>query len=153
MSNRSEQMVPHFDRLPEPEQIGQMATWLAQAGLESLELSNEAAGLKLRICVRQTASGATAPDAPTAAQPDASAGLVAVKTPYFGHLCLTHPQRDSAFSPVGAKVAQGDIVALLTLDSLQLPVHAPVAGTVATVTGQAGALVGYGTTIMQIQPD
>ncbi|MGS0646568.1 biotin/lipoyl-containing protein [Komagataeibacter melomenusus] len=153
MTNRSEQVVPHFDRLPEPEQIGQMATWLAQAGLESLELCNEAAGLKLRIRVGQGAPAAMPAHAPPAAQPDAGAGLVAVKTPYFGHLCLVHPQRDSAFAPVGTKVAQGDIVALLTLDSLQVPVPAPVAGRVAEVTGQAGALVGYGTVIMQIQPD
>ncbi|CAM2766397.1 acetyl-CoA carboxylase biotin carboxyl carrier protein subunit [Komagataeibacter xylinus] len=153
MSNRSEPLVPHFDRLPEPEQIGQMATWLAQAGLESLELCNEAAGLKLRIRVERAAPAATCPHAPPAAQSDVTAGWVAVKTPYFGHLCLTHPQRESAFAPVGAKVAQGDTVALLTLDRMQLPVPAPVAGTVVEVTGQAGALVGYGTVIMQIQPD
>ncbi|AQU88749.1 hypothetical protein B0W47_16320 [Komagataeibacter nataicola] len=153
MNNRSEQLVPHFDRLPEPEQIGQMATWLAQAGLESLELCNEAAGLKLRIRVGQATSAAASPHAPVAAQPDAGGGVVAVKTPYFGHLCLTHPQRDTAFAPLGAKVAQGDMVALVTLDSLQVPVSAPVAGTVAKVTGEAGALVGYGAVIMQIQPD
>ncbi|MBE7728747.1 biotin/lipoyl-containing protein [Komagataeibacter sp. FXV3] len=152
MNNRSEQLVPHFDRLPEPEQIAQMATWLAQAGLDSLELTNEAAGLKLRIRVGQAG---TAPPAAQAAAPqeDAGAGHVAVKTPYFGHLCLTHPSRDTPFAPVGTGVAQGDVVALLTLDSLQVPVIAPVAGTVVDVVGQPGALVGYGATVMHIQPD
>ena len=153
MNNSSERLVPHFDRLPEPEQIGEIATWLAQAGLESLELCNEAAGRKLRIRVGQGAPAVTPAHAPPASQPDAGGELIAVKTPYFGHLCLTHPQRDTAFAPVGAKVAQGDTVALLTLDSLQVPVPALVAGTVAEVTGQAGELVGYGTAIMQIQPD
>ncbi|NPC88822.1 hypothetical protein HNH97_07860, partial [Gluconacetobacter entanii] len=57
MNNRSEQLVPHFDRMPDPDQIVQMATWLAQAGLESLELTNEAAGLRLRLCVEQAAPG------------------------------------------------------------------------------------------------
>ena len=156
MNNRSEQLVPHFDRLPEPEQISQMAAWLAQAGLESLELSNEAAGLKLRIRVDQVIPAAATPQMVAPSQPqadaDAGAGQVAVKTPYFGHLCLTHPLRDAPFAPAGAQVAQGDTVALLILDSLTIPVVAPVAGTVVEVAGQAGALVGYGTTIMHIQP-
>lgn len=50
-------------------------------------------------------------------------------------------------------MTQGETVALLTLDSLQVPVPAPVSGTVVDVTGQPGALVGYGAAIMQIQPD
>ncbi|MHC0612075.1 acetyl-CoA carboxylase biotin carboxyl carrier protein [Komagataeibacter oboediens] len=153
MNNRSEQLVPYFDRLPDPEQIGQMATWLAQAGLESLELTNEAAGLKLRIRVEQAAAAITAPLTGVASQPNDGAGRVAVKTPYFGHLCLVHPLRDTSFAPVGTKVTQGETVALLTLDSLQVPVPAPVSGTVVDVTGQPGALVGYGAAIMQIQPD
>lgn len=151
MTNRSEQLVPHFDRLPDPEQIGQMATWLAQAGLDGLELTNEAAGLKLRIRVGQAAT--VPPAAPAVApQVDAGAGHVAVKTPYFGHLCLTHPLRDTPFAPAGTRVAQGDVVALLTLDSLQVPVTAPVAGTVVDVVGQPGALVGYGAPVMHILP-
>ncbi|WP_010509375.1 biotin/lipoyl-containing protein [Komagataeibacter europaeus] len=152
MNNRSEQLVPHFDRLPEPEQITQMATWLAQAGLDSLELTNEAAGLKLRIRVGQADTGLPAAQA-AAPQAHAGAGHVAVRTPYFGHLCLTHPLRDAPFAPVGTKVAQGDVVALLTLDSLQVPVTTPAAGTVVDVVGQPGALVGYGATVMHIQPD
>ncbi|GCE82412.1 biotin/lipoyl-containing protein [Komagataeibacter diospyri] len=152
MNNRSEQLVPHFDRLPEPEQIVQMATWLAQAGLDSLELTNEAAGLKLRIRAEQVAT--ILPTAQAAAQQaDVGAGDVAVKTPYFGHLCLTHPSSDTPFAPVGTKVVQGEVVALLTLDSLQVQVTAPVAGTVVDIVGQPGALVGYGATVMQIRPD
>ena len=153
MNNRSEQVVPHFDRLPDPEQIVQMATWLVQAGLETLELTNEAAGLKLRVCVEQAATG-TAP-APQAAVPPSVTipGTVAVTTPYFGHLCLTHPMRDTPFAPPGTKVAQGEVVALLTLDTLQVPVVAPVAGTVTDVVAQPGAVVGYGATVMHIRPD
>ncbi|MCE2574180.1 biotin/lipoyl-containing protein [Komagataeibacter sp. FNDCR2] len=152
MNTRPEQLVPAFDRLPEPEQIAQMATWLAQAGLDSLELSNEAAGLKLRIRVGQAAIAAVSP---TVAAPPAQAGtaMVAVKAPYFGHLCLTHPLRDAPFAPVGAKVGQGDVVALLTLDTLQVPVPAPVAGTVVDIVAQPDALVGYGAVILNIQPD
>ncbi|GBQ64124.1 biotin/lipoyl-containing protein [Komagataeibacter swingsii] len=152
MNNRPEQLVPPFDRLPEPEQIAQMATWLAQAGLDSLELTNAAAGLKLRIRVGQAAP---VPPAAQAAPPqaDAGAGRVAVTTPYFGHLCLTHPLRDAPFAPAGTRVAQGDVVALLTLDSLQVPVTAPVAGMVVDVVGQPGALVGYGAPVLHIQPD
>ncbi|MBY4640154.1 hypothetical protein K6L44_09175 [Gluconacetobacter entanii] len=153
MNNRSEQLVPHFDRMPDPDQIVQMATWLAQAGLESLELTNEAAGLRLRLCVEQAAPG-VAPPAPVAAPPpDGGAGTVAATAPCFGHLCLTHPLRDAPFAPVGAKVAQGDVIALLTLETLQLSVVAPVTGTVTEVVAQPGVLLGYGATIMHIRPD
>ncbi|POF62615.1 hypothetical protein CFR73_12175 [Novacetimonas maltaceti] len=154
MNNRPEQLVPHFDRLPEPEQIVQMATWLAQAGLQSLELVNEAAGLRLRLCVGQADSG-TAPAAPSGAVASSAAGAqaVTVTTAYFGRLCLAHPSRDVPLAPVGTKVAQGEVVALLALESLLLPVVAPVAGTVTEVIGQSGALVGYGAAVMRIRPD
>ncbi|GAB6968783.1 hypothetical protein JCM25156A_28210 [Komagataeibacter kakiaceti JCM 25156] len=153
MNTRPEQLVPAFDRLPEPEQIARMATWLAQAGLDSLELANEAAGLKLRIRVGQVAMGTTSAPIVAPAAPQAGTTTVAVKATYFGHLCLTHPLRDAPFAPVGAKVGQGDVVALLTLDTLQVPVPAPVAGTVVEIVAQPDALLGYGAVILHIQPD
>ncbi|PYD74661.1 biotin/lipoyl-containing protein [Novacetimonas pomaceti] len=152
MSNRSEHLLPPFEKLPAPEDIERIAQWLAQAGLEGLELSNAAAGLKLRIRVGQGAVPCVAPPRDDAGA-DARVGTVAVTAPYFGHLCLAHPSRDASFAPVGGRVGKGDVVALLRLDTLLLRVVAPVAGTVTEVAGQPDALLGYGAEIMRIRPD
>ena len=151
MSNPSE-LLPDFNTLPEPEEISQIATWLAQAGLESLELSNDA-GTGLCIRVTQAAAGAAEiPSVPSSpAEPVAGAGTVAVSAPYFGHLCLDRPMGDGPFAPVGSMVKQDDVVALLTLDTLQVPVRAPVDGEVVEIVATPGALLGYGAEIMTIR--
>lgn len=153
MSNPPE-LVPDFDRLPEPGEISQIATWLVEAGLDSLELSNDA-GLRLRIRVPTAAAPAEEGMAsePVMPQAEAGEGTVTVRAPYFGKLCLTHPMRDSAFAPVGATVGQDDVVALLTLGSLQVPVRAPVGGVVEQVVAQPDELLGYGAAILQMRPD
>ncbi|RFD19590.1 hypothetical protein DY926_10495 [Komagataeibacter melaceti] len=153
MSNPPE-LVPDFDRLPEPGEISQIATWLAEARLDSLELSNDA-GLRLRIRVPAAAAPVEKGMASEPAMPQAEAGegTVTVRAPYFGKLCLTHPMRDSVFAPVGATVGQDDVVALLTLGSLQVPVRAPVGGVVEQVVAQPDELLGYGAAILQIRPD
>lgn len=152
MSNPSE-LLPDFNTLPEPEEISQIATWLSEAGLESLELSNDT-GTRLRIRVAQaaadTAEISSVPACP--AEPVAGVGTVAVSAPYFGHLCLDRPMGDGAFAPVGSMVRQDDVVALLTLDTLQVPVRAPVDGKVVEIVATPGALLGYGTEIMTIRP-
>lgn len=150
MSN-TPRLIPAFDTLPAPEEIARIADWLADAGLDSLELSNDA-GVRLRIRTSQPA--AVQGDGPAAlpCPPCAGIGTVAVTAPYFGHLCLSHPLRDAPFAPVGAQVSQHDVVALLTLGSLQLPVRAPVGGEVVEVVAQPGALLGYGAKILEIRP-
>lgn len=152
MSNRPEHLLPPFEKLPAPEEIERIAQWLAQAGLEGLELSNAAAGLKLRIRVGQDAVPCVVVPRDGAGV-DGGVGTVAVTAPYFGHLCLAHPLRDAPFAPVGARVGKGDVVALLRIDTLLLRVVAPVAGMVMEVVGQHGALLGYGAEIMRIHPD
>ncbi|GBQ87457.1 acetyl-CoA carboxylase biotin carboxyl carrier protein [Gluconacetobacter johannae DSM 13595] len=147
----SSKLIPDLDTLPEIAEIGQIATWLAEAGLESVELSNCMGG-RLRLSVAQAPSavgqGMIAQPVP---QP-AVAELVAAKAPFFGRLCLVNPLGEEAFAPVGSTVRKGDIVALLTLETLQVPVTAPIDGEVVEIVGQAEDLVGYGTEILMIRP-
>ena len=151
--NNTPKLIPAFDTLPGPDEIAQIAGWLAEAGLESLELSNDA-GVRLLIRVPQAAEAAEGQAGiPAPAQLAEVAETVAVTAPYFGHLCLTYPLRDAPFAPVGARVSRDDVVALLTLGSLQLPVRAPVGGEVVDVVAQPGALLGYGAKILEIRPD
>ncbi|EGG76890.1 acetyl-CoA carboxylase biotin carboxyl carrier protein [Gluconacetobacter sp. SXCC-1] len=151
--NNAPKLIPAFDTLPDPDEIARIAGWLADAGLESLELSNDA-GIRLLIRVPQAAQAEEGQDRlPAPARLAEAVDTVAATAPYFGHLCLTHPLRDVPFAPVGAQVSRNDVVALLTLESLQLPVRAPVSGEVVDVVAQPGALLGYGAKILEIRPD
>ncbi|WP_323989803.1 biotin/lipoyl-containing protein [Nguyenibacter sp. L1] len=142
-------MVPDRETLPDIAEIGRIAEWLAAAGLTFLELSS-GPGSRLRISVDPNpvpAAPATSP-----ALPSGAAGSILAKAPFFGRLCLRHPSRDDPFAPVGATVRQGDVVALLTIDTLQIPVTAPVDGVVTDVLEQPDTLVGYGADILAIRP-
>ncbi|WP_338029653.1 acetyl-CoA carboxylase biotin carboxyl carrier protein [Gluconacetobacter tumulisoli] len=144
-------VIPDLDTLPDIEEIGQIATWLAEAGVESVELSSCVGG-RLRISVAPVSlpvgQGVIAQPVP---QP-AAVELVAAKAPFFGRLCLVRPPGEDAFAPVGSTVHKGDIVALLTLETLQVPVTAPVDGEIVEIVGRAGDLVGYGAEILKIRP-
>ncbi|MBB2205434.1 acetyl-CoA carboxylase biotin carboxyl carrier protein subunit [Gluconacetobacter takamatsuzukensis] len=137
-------LLPDLSTLPDVAEIAQITTWLAEAGLASMDLSN-AAGARLRLTV------APSPVTPPPAAP-APAETITATAPYFGHLALRHPLRAEPFAPLGATVRKGDTIALLTLDTLQVPVTAPADGIVAEILGQEGALVGYGAAILSIRP-
>ncbi|MBM9400154.1 hypothetical protein JUN65_00915 [Gluconacetobacter azotocaptans] len=116
-----------------------------------MELSSCMGG-RLRISVAQmplpVGQDVIAPSVP---QP-AVAEVVAAKAPFFGRLCLVNPLGEEAFAPVGSTVREGDIVALLTLETLQVPVTAPIDGEVVEIVGRADDLVGYGAEILRIRP-
>ncbi|MFW7268070.1 biotin/lipoyl-containing protein [Gluconacetobacter sp. Hr-1-5] len=137
-------LLPDLSTLPNVEEIAQLTIWLAEAGLSAMELSN-ASGGKLRIAVAQAPAAAPQP------VPEAPETRTAT-APYFGRLALCHPLRQEPFAPVGARVCKGDTIALLTLDTLQLPVTAPADGTVVEVLAQEDMLLGYGAGILTIRP-
>jgi acetyl-CoA carboxylase biotin carboxyl carrier protein len=143
-------LIPEFDTIPDVDDIGQIATWLVDAGLDSLELSNE--GLRLRISVSCTAASEPAPShAPSFVETANEA--VDVRAPYFGVLSLAKPLEETACAPLGASVHKDGVVAFLVSGALLIPVLAPTSGAVVDVVGQAGELIGYGATIMRLRPD
>lgn len=144
-------LLPSFDSVSDPDDIGKIADLLVEAGLETLELSNQE-GSRLFIKVSQPQSCQHEQSPSSAPQVSAPETAVSVKTPYFGLLSYTHPLREEPFAPVGSRVQKDDVVALLTLETLQIPVLAGADGEVTEITAQAGTLVGFGTTIMKIEP-
>lgn len=139
-------LLPDLSTLPNGEEIGQIAAWLAEAGLASVELANGAGG-RLRIAVAPPSAPAPAPQpAATSTGPE----TITATAPFFGRLALRHPLRQDPFAPVGSIVRKGDTIALLTIDSLQIPVAAPADGTVTEILGQEDALIGYGAPILTI---
>lgn len=138
-------LLPDLSTLPNVEEIAQLTAWLAEAGLSAMELSN-ASGGKLRIAVAHSHAPVAVP------QPLPAPDTCTVTAPYFGRLALCPPLGQEPFAPIGARVCKGDTIALLTLDTLQIPVTAPVDGTVVEVLAQDDTLVGYGAGIFIIRP-
>nr|WP_246670555.1 biotin/lipoyl-containing protein [Agrobacterium sp. ICMP 6402] len=62
-----------------------------------------------------------------------------------------HPQRPDRAVQLGQSVAKGEIVAFVTTGLLIVPVIAEKAGTVSEIVAEAGALVGYGSTLLKTE--
>jgi acetyl-CoA carboxylase biotin carboxyl carrier protein len=134
-------------------EIRQLAGWLEASGVTSIEVGRPGESLRLTAGGgRGKAAGAAAlpPPAPPAAvagpSPDGARAASA------GVFLRAHPMRDRPFARAGDSVQQGAIVGLLRVGALVTPVLAPVAGTVAEPIAADGAVVGYGTPLMAIEP-
>lgn len=130
--------------------IEQLSTWLAQAGIDRLELS----GPDGRLCLERAATDENGPaDADAAiraaeAEIDKKPGF-AVHSPGAGILLHRHPMRGTPLAPCGARIRAGQTVALLQIGALLLPVDAFRDGTVTGLLADDGALVGFGTEIIE----
>jgi acetyl-CoA carboxylase biotin carboxyl carrier protein len=126
-----------------PDEIRQIAAWLAEAGINDLELTGPGTRLKLTL-KGGTATPATAPE--PAHPPSLIARAIGVFLP-------THPWRDAALVQPGQRVAAGQIVALLQVGSLLQPVAAPADGIIGRCLATPGELVGFGTPLLEFTPD
>ncbi|MES2711525.1 MAG: acetyl-CoA carboxylase biotin carboxyl carrier protein subunit [Pseudomonadota bacterium] len=125
-----------------PDDIRQIADWLAEAGLAELELTGPGTRLKLTVgAVRPADAAGPAPTLP---------GVVA---PGTGLFMAVHPSRDAAFVSPGQRVMAGQLVALLQVGALLQPVAAPADGIVGHCLAAPGTLVGFGTPLMDFTPD
>lgn len=148
--------VPNFETLPNSEEVVQISEWLKDAGLSSLELSN-AHGTRLRISVgnyEPTATPTSALVSPSAqTHPEKTPSTdIPVKAPYFGNVLLCNPVTKKEFAPEGSSVQAEDTVAMLQIGELTVPITAPQNGTVAQFIAKEGDLVGYGQTVLTLQP-
>ena len=131
--------------------IEQLSAWLAQAGIDRLELS----GPDGLLCLGRAEQDENGPaDADTAIETteaaiDGEHGFD-VRAPGAGILLHRHPMRDTPLAPCGARIHAGQTVALLQIGALLLPVDAFHDGTVASLLADDGALVGFGTEIIEL---
>lgn len=148
--------VPNFETLPNSEEVVQISQWLKDAGLSSLELSN-AHGTRLRISVGDydppapPSAALASPSAQTHPEKALSTDIP-VKAPYFGNVLLCNPVTKKEFAPEGSSVRAEDTVAMLQIGELTVPITAPQNGTVAQFTAKEGDLIGYGQTVLTLQP-
>jgi acetyl-CoA carboxylase biotin carboxyl carrier protein len=131
--------------------IEQISAWLAEAGIDHFELSGPNRRLRLARAGRESSG----PDDVFLEIDLAEAGIGAdhrftVNAPAVGILLHQHPMQEMPLAPCGSRIRAGQTVALLQIGALLLPVSAPRDGTVIDQLVQQGALVGYGTGIIEL---
>ncbi|MBT2321989.1 acetyl-CoA carboxylase biotin carboxyl carrier protein subunit [Variovorax paradoxus] len=130
-----------------PEQLQQLATWLAGTDIGLLELRTPEGSLRLG---RNSASPGEIVQLD--ARDDDGAPAPAIATaPSVGMFLHGHPLHPAALVRIGERVSMGQAVGLLQIGPLLLPVGAPQAGVVAAVRVAAGHTVGYGTALLELE--
>ena len=72
------------------------------------------------------------------------------KAPMFGHFLPIHPQRQAPEVMPGDAVEAGQFLGFVDAGGVLHPVTAPVAAVVGRILPEAGALVGYGEAIVEL---
>ena len=133
--------------------LQQLSASLDDAGIGLLELRGP--GVLLRL--GRDAAEAAPPGERIVATPDTSTGAqppgVTVNAPAAGVFLHAHPMQSTSLAPVGTRVDAGAPLGLLQIGALLLPVLAPRAAIVAGLLVADGALVGYGTPLVDLDPD
>ena len=124
--------------------VDQLLSWLAEAGIDYLELSGPDRQLRLGGAVEQGIQADMAVHAGAVTQ------AVTVRAPLVGTLLRSHPIRRVPLAPCGSLVRAGQTVALLQVGSLLVPIDAPCDGVVVEEVAQEGALVGFGAEITRL---
>ncbi|MCA0919973.1 biotin/lipoyl-containing protein [Pseudooceanicola nanhaiensis] len=133
-----------------PAQLSGLAAQMRAHGVTELDLRLPG-GERIRLAAAAPARPAPAPARATPpARPDAARTIPA---PGPGRLMFTHPARTQPAARPGDRVAPGDIVAWLAVESLISPVTAPAAGTLGDAQAEDGALLGYGSPVFTLVPD
>jgi acetyl-CoA carboxylase biotin carboxyl carrier protein len=127
--------------------IKQISVWLTEAGIDQFELSGPNGQLRLGRAGRQGEAAAEVD--PAEAEIDARYSFTA-NAPAAGILLHRHPMQKTPLAPCGNRIRAGQTVALLQIGALLLPINAPRDGIVTDLMVQHGALVGYGTEIVEL---
>lgn len=129
--------------IPDIERLAQI---LERSGVDAIEIDEPGLTLKLVVDAgTRLAAAAT----PVAAVTDHS---VIAKADIAGHFLAAHPWQDKPLVAPGQRVEAGAIIGLVKIGLLYAPVVSPVTGTVDAMMAESGAMVGYGTPIVRIQP-
>ena len=156
---------PQQEGSVEQKLIRELAALLDETGLSEIEI--EKSGLKVRVArtlrtveaavaARHDAAlapsaGPAAPAPATAAPADLSKHPGAVKSPMVGTAYRAPEPGAPPFIEVGARVAQGDTLAIIEAMKTMNQIPAPKAGTVAAILFENGQPVEYGEPLVIIE--
>jgi acetyl-CoA carboxylase biotin carboxyl carrier protein len=133
--------------------LQQLSASLDAAGIDLLELRGPGVLLRLGRDAADVAAvrerGVSAP-APSKCTPSCG---VTVTAPSAGVFLHAHPMQSTPLALVGAPVPAGAPIGLLQVGALLLPVSAPRSAVVAGLRVAHGTLVGYGTPLVDLDPD
>ena len=131
--------------------LQQLSAWLAATDIARLELHGPGVDLRLR---RNGASVEPFEDAAPAAAgaPPAAAARLTVAASSVGVFLQSHPLHTAPLVRPGAAVRAGQPLALLQIGALLLPVVAPRNATIVGTLAAHGAIVGYATPLIELEP-
>lgn len=126
------------------EEVQQLSRWLEATDIDLLELQGPGEHLRLR---RNGTRVEIVPFDTAGNEPEPRV-VAAASVGVFLH---GHPLRAEPLVSPGAVVRAGQVVGLLRIGALLLPVTAPQDGILAGMLAEQGAIVGYGTPLVELQ--
>ncbi|MDE3108606.1 MAG: acetyl-CoA carboxylase biotin carboxyl carrier protein [Acidobacteriota bacterium] len=146
--------------------VAEILRLLESSSFDTLSLEMNGVKLNLRrgsaVAVRESAPPAQAPQSAAEAPqpvppsrkstPPSEAGLKDIASPLLGIFYRAPKPGEPPFVEVGAKVEADTVIGIIEVMKLMNSVRAGVAGQVAEILAQNGALVEYGETIMRVRP-
>lgn len=135
----------------ESNELRQLSEMLRTSGFTCLEFSR--AGESVRLAVSPGSGAVTIAHMETPGDAVASAAnAVTAQAGSAGVFLAAHPLRDAPFVRVGQTVAEGDVLGLLKIGPIYAPIPAPAAGVVSKIVAAEGALLGFGSPVMELGP-
>ncbi|MFK3780244.1 acetyl-CoA carboxylase biotin carboxyl carrier protein [Agrobacterium sp. NPDC089420] len=138
-----------ISRYSEPGTIADLAAHLARNNVSAIEIETPDGSLKIVAMAGGQAAAARRP-IETAKVP-VKAGDILARAPMAGIFIPAHPQHPDRAVQTGQSVTKGEVVAFVAAGLVIVPVIAEKAGTVGEIVAEAGALVGYGSTLLKTE--
>ena len=138
-----------ISRYSEPGTIADLAAHLEHNNVSAIEIETPDGSFKIAAMAGGQAPAAQRPI--EAAKAPEKARDILARAPMAGIFTPAHPQRPDRAVQTGQSVAKGEIVAFVAAGSALVPVIAEKAGTVSEIVTEAGALVGYGSTLLKTE--
>jgi acetyl-CoA carboxylase biotin carboxyl carrier protein len=133
------------------DQLHKLSEWMAEAGIDELELT----GPNFRL--RLDGGGPQAHDDPVGDRPNdvvpaQKPANNVVAAPSVGLFLHRHPLHETALAPEGTLVRAGQALGLLRVGPLLVPVIAPRDGIAGAMLVAHETLVGFGTSLVELHP-
>ncbi|EMS99584.1 hypothetical protein H009_01529 [Agrobacterium tumefaciens str. Cherry 2E-2-2] len=138
-----------ISRYSEPGTIADLAAYLERNNVSAIEIETPDGSLKIVAMAGAQPPAAQRPI--ESAKAPVKAGDILARAPMAGIFTPAHPQRPDRAVQTGQSVAKGEIVAFLAASPVLVPVIAEKAGIVSEIVTEAGALVGYGSTLLKTE--
>lgn len=132
----------------QPQEVQRLVRLLQDSDVTMFECEDSQGLLRLHFD-RSAVAVSLHPAAAAASVLEETAKAPVLRSPGIGLLRLRHPLAESGFVGAGATVTKGTIVAVLQADEVLLPVEADRDGIVARFLEAEGALIGFGTPLLQ----